>query len=319
MVLAGIDVTRVSAHDLARIVMSLQECLDKLDQLVSGGLDWNSITAGEVIVRRKELRDWLDVLSTVPISVTEWRNGPRHLSTMRATPSQQLHAPIFMVKWRTSLLALLAFALGIAGGVSFVKFHFLGNALTQRDQTTTNDDIASPSDEPKRRPKSAPGSTVPISRPGGVSVDNADVLRKAVQTGKVDALVDILTLLPSNGSIAAEDFHALIEFSTGLVEKSRFDDGVRIVTQLIRLQGAQSLDQSAVARIEDLQRKASEGCESINQQDRRLYESVRESTDEQQVGAARHISNADHGSPCLSLSNAGSSGQKRQLMLRWSV
>jgi hypothetical protein len=288
VILVGVDVSRISGYELALVLTSLQGCLDKLYHLVNGGIDWTKAT-GEGIVRRKELKVWLEDLPTDLIPVTEWRNGPRQRRALKAIPAQPPQRPIYKATWRTCVFVAIAFALGLAGGIPVNQLFSFGNGVAKPGNTKTSEVVNSHSVEPKGGSSVArdPIPDAPTNRVVSVSVGIADLLQNTIRVGNVDALVNMLAMLPSNGSIATQDFETLIEFTSRLTKQERFDDGKRIVTQISRLRGAQSLDHSLVARIEDLQRKASEGCESIDQQDRRLYDTVRGSTGEEQVKAAR--------------------------------
>ena len=283
VILAGIDVPRASGQALSQILTLLQECTGKLEQLVLSEIDWTCMAQPGVIVRRQEMQEWFNDLRSISPPVAEWRDGPRRLQATEASDFQPSELPI------RRMPVLVALALGIAAGAFFDHLYFRGSTVTQPDKTTAIEAAASHSVEPTGDPKSAPvhGPINPPSSSVNLAVGIADLLENADRAGKVDALVDILTSLPSKGSISVQDSEALIDFCSRLKELNRFDDCLRVVNQVIGLREAQSLDSTMVARLEDLQMKAREGCESIDQQDRSLYESIRNSTIEQQGKFAR--------------------------------
>ena len=201
VVLAGIDVSRVSSHEFALIVTSLQGCLNRLDQLVIGGIEWNRTAMGEVIVRRKELQEWLDDVQAVTVPVTEWRNGPRQRWAVTAPPVHTPQPPICMVTWRTSVPVLLALALGIAIGAAVDQEYLRRSKVSQPAKTPTSKGTISNSPKPHGGPISPPNN-IPLN-PASSSMGISDLLRNAVHAGKVDALVDILTLLPSSWNCVA--------------------------------------------------------------------------------------------------------------------
>lgn len=294
--LAGIDVPRVSRQAYSQILIRLRDCTDKFEKLVLNEIDWGSMSQSEVIVRRQEMQEWLNDLRSVCLPVTAWRDGPRELRETLPGCLKPSETPIRKITWFTSASVSTVFVLGIAAGACLDQLYLRGRDVTQPDKTTTNEVADSHTVEPHEGSESVPGhaSIIPVGGSANlfVSIDDLLKLKNADRVGNVDTLVDILTSQPSKDSISAQDCKALINFSSGLEELNRHEDCLRIVEQIVRLKDASSLDSSIVARLDDLSRKAREECESIDQRDRSLYESVRDpesvrnSTFEQQRDAA---------------------------------
>lgn len=235
VILMGVDVSRISGHELALVLMSLQGCLDKLYQLVNGGIDWTKATS-DVIVRHNELKEWLEDLPKDLIPVTKWRNGPRQRRTLNEFPAQPVQSPVFMATWHTCVLVAMAFALGIAVGIPLNQLFAIGKGVAEPANTKPSEVADSHSVEPKFGSSVVRDPTpIPLV---GMSVGIVDLLRNASQADKIDAIVDIFAMLPSNGSIATQEFKALIEFSSRLMEKGCFDEAKRIVTKISSLRGA---------------------------------------------------------------------------------
>lgn len=86
IVLAGVDVSRISRPSRDRLLGLIQKNLDRLEHLVLRKIDWSRLPRTEVVVRNAVLSQWLDEIRRLKLPETEWTGGPRPLAPTDAEP-----------------------------------------------------------------------------------------------------------------------------------------------------------------------------------------------------------------------------------------
>lgn len=295
VVLAGVDVLQLSGGQFAQLVLFLQDALSKLERLVTNGIDWTRASTLEVILRRQELQQWLGQLRTLSWPTTEWRGGPLALNTADLPCSQPAVKPLNNRKLQNVLLAVAACAFASVA-VAFYLYLSRDTAPINPELTWRNNPIAvdvgaqqisSESESIRELNGNADANESPSSPPLDHTTAVISLLRNAIAADKVDVIVEVLSLLDRETRGAELCWDAIVEYGSQLVKSERFDDGARVLQAISKCSDVLNVDSKTSARVADLQRKADEGCESIDQSDRNLYEAVRSSTGKLQLEAAR--------------------------------
>ncbi len=111
IVLAGVDVSRITGPSRDQLLTTLQKHLDRLEHLVLRGIDWSRLPNAELVVRSAELSQWLDEIRAFQFPETEWLGGPRPLAPadvgLTSTRRPRISRPVVGFVLLVSLLATL--------------------------------------------------------------------------------------------------------------------------------------------------------------------------------------------------------------------
>ncbi|MDA1179099.1 MAG: hypothetical protein O2931_09930 [Planctomycetota bacterium] len=286
IVLAGIDVKRTSPDSLQQILESLQRHLGNLESLIQGGIDWSCVRQSEVVIQRKELAEWLNELQAIPVSNTNWSHGPQLLSTNPTVATSSLS--IGGQPNRTTMLAIFLCVLG----VGLVAGFLVGVRYARGSYTSSVD---SPPGDP--RPQGPIGANPPAPEPGDtvtkpsdcgpeISAGVGEMILAAARTDDTSTLPDLLSLLPRDAKIPSPIVDEVLDQCGRLLKLDQFDDSLRLADATLALGNTFTQDSERSALLADLQRKAQEGCTSLEKEDRRLYEIIQELSGSRQAAAA---------------------------------
>jgi len=287
IVLAGIDVTNTSPDSLQQIFEVLRRHLDNLDSLIQGGIDWSSVRQSEVVIQRKELAEWLNELDAIPVSNASWSHGPRLLSTKPPISKPPLSTGGRLHRTTKVAIFFSAIAAGLVAG-------FLVGVWYAQESPTSS--VNSPPGASRSRteivadpPVPEPDDTVTKPVDGGpeISAGVGEMILAAARDDNTRLLPHLLSLLPRDATIPSPIVDEVLAECDRLLELDRFDDALRLANATVALGNTFTQDSNQSARLADLQRKAQEGCISLDQEDRRLYEIIRELSDSQQAAAAQ--------------------------------
>ncbi|GEM_PF-3554314 len=295
IVIAGVDVQRLSEQRVAEFRSLLQKHLCSLEDLVLAGIDWNQLGQAGVIIRRQEMETWLDEYQALSPVVTPWRGGPRLqevASTLVSPPGASAgHQTRSYAKLLLAFSSLaLSFVLGIFARPYLTSVMYPGKGPGQPPESLVRTEITTSSSS------SGGNDGVPcITKPAGpksevqlVAVDLSALLQNVMKRNKADTLAEILDSWPPENRLCKADYDQVIIFCSRLMESDCDDSCLNSLSRIANwISNSQILplgDPARIAVIADLQHKLEE---EGNRKDKHLYEAIRNAAVEKQIAAAK--------------------------------
>lgn len=166
MIVAGVDVERLSESSRARLSEKLKDFLNRLESEVLQVIDWTRLPSGELVVPAKPLTDWNNELLELRLPVADWQAGPRRSEkslrpavekTAPSNPSastsvpekhsvetvSRLHRKLFLTTIGVCIVLLLLFSFTVADG-PIKKLFQAGRNLLKHDRPITEPEIVPP-------------------------------------------------------------------------------------------------------------------------------------------------------------------------------
>jgi len=305
IVIAGVDVQRLSEQRVAEFRSLLQKHLCSLEDLVLAGIDWNQLGQAGVIIRRQEMETWLDEYQALSPVVTPWRGGPRLqevASTLVSPPGASAgHQTRSYAKLLLAFSSLaLSFVLGIFARPYLTSVMYPGKgpgqppkSLVRTEITTSSSSSGGNDGVPCITKPAEPKSEVQL-----VAVDLSALLQNVMKQNKADTLAEILASWPPENRLSKADYDQVIIFCSRLMESDSHDNCLnslsRIATRIGDSRNLTLLDPAVFAAvkpaIDDLQIKLEEKYAEIDSEDQRLYGEILQLSgkEKEQIAAAKN-------------------------------
>lgn len=142
LVLAGVDVSRLSASTRKELERRLRELLEQLDELVRR-VDWSQHLSNETVIRSAQLEEWLKKLKAeLSLPTRSWQDGPLPLAAEGQFASEE--SPTYSRarrggRWRHVVRAAVLLLLLIGLGILFLERlqHRSERSISHSDRSAT--------------------------------------------------------------------------------------------------------------------------------------------------------------------------------------